>query len=551
MTTRRKVLLGLAGAGGAAIAGGTIYSSFANDDEDGGSGSDIVLNLALNPGSADTDWPWMKIPTAKQAKSDVNAKAVYESVGKWLDDNPGVRLKNITLKVWEQKHLVTAVSGGSGPALFPALVLGNWSGPNTKAAFQQGLAADITELVKKYKFDDKIADFAKPQWSTWPVDGKLYGMPDHFNAGNGIYYRRDLIAKKGLKEPALGWTWDDMRTLVSGLTTDRMKGAAFQKFSANWPLTAQGWLLLSKVPAPAEKWHWKYDYTTHAALWTEFIELYRGMIYQDKSAISDATMLDGEVAAAFAQGKAALFGNNIGGLFADPDTDNTLPNMAKRMDKPLSELVGFVPHPVGKTGYYGVSQPFLGLTAFSPDLSEEALDKVVSLHDHMTYGQGYVIRKQVRWNDSKNLQKVYNDPTPINGMTEIEGVDGSLEDAWGPEIVKAANVSAGLANLPDEGAYIPAEKNPGPANTPLDDMYTHWSFEKGKVDPRADLKKLTTTHNEQAKSFTSSVSKEDFAEGADKYFAAVVEFWQEKAPDFASEVLEPWMADVVKPSLEA
>jgi hypothetical protein len=262
-------------------------------------------------------------------------------------------------------------------------------------------------------------------------------------------------------------------------------------------------------------------------------------------------MQDGEVTDAFTQGRAAIFGNNIGFFFGDADTDNTLPNMAKRMDKPIGELVGFVPHPVGKTGYYGVSQPFLTLTSFSPDLSEDALDKAVSLQDHMTYGQGYVIRKQVLWDATKNLQKVYNDPTPINGMTQIKGIKGSMEDAWGPEIVKAAEVSAGLATLPAEGVYFPAEKNPGPANTPVEDMHSHWAFEKGKVDIRGDLKKLTKTHNQQAKGFTSSVDKADFAEAAEKYFADVQKFWQEKAPDFASELLEPWLADVVKPSLEA
>ncbi|OAH12333.1 ABC transporter substrate-binding protein [Streptomyces jeddahensis] len=543
MTTRRKVLLGLAGAGGAAIAGGTIYSSFANDDEDSGSGSDIVLNIG-------GDWPFA-VPTAKQAKADPNVKALSEALGAWQDDNPGVRLKKITVKIWEQKHLVTAISGGSGPAMFPGLVVGNWNGGATKVAFQQGLAADITDLVKKYKFDDKIADFAKPQWEGWPVNGKLYCMPDSFNAGNGIYYRRDLVAKKGLKEPGLGWTWDDLRTLVAGLTTDRMKGAAFQKWGMNWPLVAQGWGLLTRVPAPSQKWHWKYDYTTHAALWTEFIELYRGMIYKDKSAFSDSTLMDGEVTAAFTQGRAALFGNNIGFFFGDPDTDNTLPNMAKRMDKPIGELVGFVPHPVGKTGYYGASSPFMGVTSFSPDLSEEALDKAVSLQNFLTYGKGYVIRKQALWNETKNLQKVYTDPTPINGMTQIEGIKGDMAEAWGPEIVKAAEISAGLSTLPDEGAYIPAEKDAGPPNTPVEDMHSHWAFEKGKVDIRADLKKLTDTHNQQAKGFTSSVDKADFAAGAEKYYAAVTEFWQEKAPDFVSEVLEPWLADVVKPSLEA
>jgi hypothetical protein len=542
MTTRRQVLLGLTGAGAAAIAGGTVYSSFAGDDEDSTSGSDIVLNVAA--------WPFA-VPTAQKAKSDPAVKALSDALGAWMDDNPGVRLKNISVNVWDQKALVTSISGGSGPALYPGLVLGNWSGAGTKAAFQQGLAADITALVKKYRFDDKIADFARAQWKGWPVNGKVYCMPDSFNAGNGIYYRRDLVAKKGLKEPEPGWTWDDLRTLVAGLTTDRMKGAAFQKQSVNWPLAAQGWYLLSKVPAPAQKWHWKYDYTTNAALWTEFIELYRGMVYQDKSVLSDSTLGDGEVTAAFTQGRAALFGNNISFFFQSPDTDNTLPNMAKRMDKPIGELVGFVPHPVGKTGYYGVSSPFLGVTSFSPDLSEEALDKSVSLQDFMTYGKGYVIQKQALWNTTKNLQKVYTDPTPINGMTSIKGVDGNMEDAWGPEIVKAAGVSAALAALPDEGAYIPAEKNPGPATTPVDDMFSHWAFERGAVDIGGDLKKLTRTSNDQAKSFTSSVSKEDFAKGAETYFAAVQKFWQAKAPAFASEVLEPWMADVVKPSLEA
>lgn len=551
MITRRKVLLGVAATGGAAVAGGSIIASFGGDDEDSGSGGSISLTLAKEATGTATDWPFRSIPTAKEIKSDPTAKALHEALQSWLDDNPGVRLRNISVKVYDQQPLVTVISGGNGPALYPTLVLGGWDQALTKAAFAQGLAADITGLYNKYKFDDKVADFAAPQLQTWPLKGRQYAMPDYFNAGNGIYYRRDLIKKAGLEEPEPGYTWDDLRKLARELTTGKMKGAAFQKFSVGWPLNANGWYRLPKVPAPKNAWHWTYDYTRHADMWVKGIELYRAMVYEDKSVLSDISLMDPDVVAAFSQERAAVFGANIGGYFDNPDQDNTLPNLAKRLDKPMEEVVGFIQHPVGVHGSFGVSQPYMGLASFSPDLSEDALDKIVSLHDFMTFGDGFVIRKKARWEETKDLKKVYNDATPINGMTEIEGIPGSLEDAWGSKIVEAAKRSSALGLIPSEAQYIPAEEKPGPAATPVDDAQSRWAFEKGTVRPRADLAKLSDTFNQQAKSFSSSTSEEDFRAGATKYFDALAEFWREQAPEYATEVFDPWMKDVIEPALEA
>jgi ABC-type glycerol-3-phosphate transport system substrate-binding protein len=441
------------------------------------------------------------------------------------------------------------VSGGTAPAMFPGNVLGGWGSAATRSAFEQGLAADVTALADTYAFADKLAEYAKPAWANSKVNGKFYAAPQGYSAGNGIYFRRDLVQELGLEEPTPGWTWDDLRTLAKGLTEGRRKGLAIQSWGLGWALNAEAFNLLTQLPAPDTGWNWQWDYTSAAQRWSPLVQSYRDMIYVDQSVLSEVSSTDQEVTQAFSQGRAAIMPNNTYFFTGDPDSDNTPANLAKKMDKDVGDVYGWIQHPRGKTGYFGATTAFMTLLSFSPDLTEEALDKAVNLHDYMTFGPGYVRQKKAAWELGKDLKKVYTEATPLRGMDPIDGVPGSLEDAWGPEFVQAVQEATQLPTLPDQGAYFPAEENPGPEATAMDDAQSKWQFERRQPDIAADLGKAESTRNKQAGSFTSSTPDEEFVAVARKYYAAHRDFWAQHAPEFAETTFQGWYDGTILPAL--
>ncbi|WP_165368267.1 ABC transporter substrate-binding protein [Phytoactinopolyspora endophytica] len=546
----RREMLRLLAAGGAAAASGAVITSCTGGTPGGGGsddGADVVLRFGGDP-----TWPFDVMPSAEVQEENPVKKAYAEALQTWLDDNPGVTVEQVATDIWDQQALTTALSGGTAPAMFPGNVLGGWNVAATKSAFAQGLAADTTELLESYDMDSKLADYAKPIWSTWQVNGAYYGVPNYFGAGNGIYFRRDLIAELGLQEPQPGWTWSEFRELARALTDGDRKGAAFQSTALHVRLIADGWLELSKLPDPESAWNWRWDYTTtHADTWTRAIEDFRAMVFEDESILSDVAFEDGDTRNAFAQGRAAMIISNSGFFTADPnDTSNPGPsNLAESLGMPLEEVVGWIQHPRGEHGRFGDTQAFMTVMSFSPDLSEEALDKAVSLHDWMIFGQGWEIEREVLWEETQSLQSVFNDPAPVHGRTEVEGVPGDLVEAWGEQYMQAVEDASALPLPPNEGNYLPVEETAGPALTAEEDMESRWSFERGNVDIAADLANLEQTRNTQAADFTSSVDDDEFAEGARAYYEALQQFWQEHAPDYAADVFDPWYEDHVRPAL--
>lgn len=546
--TRRNLLIGLGVAGGAAIAGGSIIPSLLGGDEESGGG----ITLTFPTATASVNFPWARMPDQAQRREFAWARAYYDVVNDWLAEHPGIRLRWIEVDPWNQEALVTAVSGGSGPAIFPGLVLGNWNMQLAQRAFAQGMAADITDLMAQHDIKGKLTDLVEDaDVDNWEVRGRQYAMPDGYDVGNGIYFRRDLIQELGLEEPTPGYDWADLRELARGLTDGDRKGAAFQAWGVGWILGADGFDMLTKIPAPGEAWHWRYDYTTHADTWAADIERYRAMVYEDESVLSDITITDQEAQAAFAQGRACIFGSNAGFFVADADQENRIGHLAKQLDRPIGEIIGFVQHPRGRHGQAGITSPWMSIVSFSPDLETEALEQAFALQEYMQFGEGWTKLKLAAWEESHDLQKVYTTATPINGVTQIEGIPGSFEDAWGPEYTEAVRVNGQLGGIPVEGDFLPIEENTGPDSTPVEDMRSRWAFERGGVNPRSDLEELESIHNEQAAGFSSSVDAGAFAEAAREYYEAYLEYWHENAPEYASQVLEPWMENVIRPALEA
>ena len=199
--TRRDVLRALA-AGSTALAGAPLLASFGIGDTAVVAAPARALGQAVDVTLITVeDVPYPGIPTAEQQAADPSLKAYAEAVQPWIDENPGVKLEQITFDVYDQEALLVAISGGTAPSFYPAEVLADWDEELVLAAEKSGLAADVTDQVAQLGLDEKLADYASPIWKSKEVEGRHYALPYYYNCGDGIHYRIDLIKEAGLEEP--------------------------------------------------------------------------------------------------------------------------------------------------------------------------------------------------------------------------------------------------------------------------------------------------------------------------------------------------------------
>ena len=86
------------------------------------------------------DVPYPGIPTAEEQAADPSLKAYAEAVQPWMDENPGVKLEQITFDVYDQgapgrhlwRHCAVVLSGGSSGGL------GRRAGPGGREVWAGG-----------------------------------------------------------------------------------------------------------------------------------------------------------------------------------------------------------------------------------------------------------------------------------------------------------------------------------------------------------------------------------------------------------------------------
>ena len=470
--------------------------------------------LTVGGGVWPNGWPLDGVPTPEQRSEEPEARAYAQALQSWLEANPEVTFEQIEFNVWDQETIVTALAGGTAPSLFNANAVGGWDTPGARPAVAQGLLADVTEAYESSGIGEDLASYVRPLWEQWQVDGRLYALPTSYVAGVGVYYRKDLIREAGLEEPQPGWTWDDFHALLEGLTESGQKGAVMQSWIPNSELNANGWSSLTQVPAPDTPWNWRWDYTTNVDLWEPIIRRWRKAILEDQSVITNpAGLADYEVAAAFVRGDAAMMFNNYFWYTRPPSDPESMAGLAERLGKPLEEVVGWVELPLGSLGAPSPTAGLISAAGVSPHLGGDALDKAVSVFDYMTFGEGYTTQQRLLWEETGDLKRVYRDPLPINGVTQLPGVPGSIEDAWDEAFLENVRDAASNPVKPVPALYLPAEAAPGPGEDAFNDAINQLLFTEGEADVQAALAEAERITNQQAASFTSSVPDDVFVEG--------------------------------------
>ncbi|MEO1288053.1 MAG: hypothetical protein AAFV93_09795, partial [Chloroflexota bacterium] len=128
-------------------------------------------------------WPFVEVPSQAQIDSDPYYALYDQVIQDWLAENPNVEIELIEFNPWDQQALLTAIAGGTAPTAWSATVLGGYNMQNTRAAFRQGLAADVTELYAAYDMDNVVAPYVQNYNANWIVDGQMYAVPVNFNPG--------------------------------------------------------------------------------------------------------------------------------------------------------------------------------------------------------------------------------------------------------------------------------------------------------------------------------------------------------------------------------
>lgn len=499
--------------------------------------------------------PYKGLPDAAARKESEVDEAYAQALEEWLAANPGVTLEPISADVWNRDAMVTAISGGTAPAIFWANVIGGWNMQTIRQAFLQGLTADVTQLAAEHDLSNRMNAGAKPIWEkSWVIDGTSYAAPATYTVGEVVHYRRDLINELGLAEPEAGWTWADLRELAANLATDGRKGIIFRTGPMNAAVrTAEGMDLLSQLPAPDATWHWSYDYGIFADQWAEAGNNIRAMRFEDETAIGDVSLGNDpwEPRRAFGRGEVAMHINSVDMLTTGPAAEDGPVALAKSVGKDVGDVVGIVTIPAGidQHAMPGSSLGSVQAVAFDPDLSEDELVAAYSLHMHMI-SDGLVKQQSVRYDQKGDLKFLYQASTITPVLPEIaDKLPGSVAEAWGEQFVASIDTITSMPPQPAPEWFIPTEGAPGPGDQPVNDMLNKWWYDAAEPDMASDLSNVSDVRNQQAASFSSTVSADDFAAGAKEYYDAQAAHWQENSPQFYSQMFEPWYDENVKPVL--
>ncbi len=205
------------------------------------------------------------------------------------------------------------------------------------------------------------------------------------------------------------------------------------------------------------------------------------MIYEDKSALADVSMPDGDVLSAFFRGDAAMHSNSVVYFTVTPGSDNAPADLAKKLDKPIEDVVGWMTQPVGTNGRGTGTQGQVDLVGLSPDLDDEALDKAVSLLLH-TQRPGWVQARKAVFDDTKDPKRVYD---WANIMPRTRAFDRPGAEFAGGCVGQEVH-GRGAARRPDpdraqRGLLLPARAERRTHRDRPGGMTSRWANERGSV----------------------------------------------------------------------
>ncbi|MBE2272072.1 MAG: extracellular solute-binding protein, partial [Anaerolinea sp.] len=537
--SRRDFLkaLTVGGAGAAMFVAGVPIASGAADTAPRAQGASVTLQVAGN-------WPFPAVPATPP---DAGYTPQQQAVMAWLEQHPNVRIEGIEAPIWGTSDLRTLITGGTAPSYFHPGVLAVWTIEGKHVVFNQGLLADLSNQFNEYDLESQLADSVKAASVEYEVGDAKFGLPEAITPGNGIFFRRDIFEEKGIEPLTVDSTWEEIEQKALALTDMTRIGMATQYWGVEWLMSSEGFGkagLFNYLPNPSADWNWRFDYTSYPAM-VDTINRYRRMIHQDRSLASNFG--DWDLLGQFYNGTAAIvtvplqFFTEIGDI--GPGA------LANQLGRPLSEVVGAIPHARGTNGHISPeNRPGVSVISVNPDYSDPTKSAAVNLYQWMILGEGFEMQRRLAFETTGNLQRVYSPFPFVRADQNIEGVTGTPAEAWGQEYIDLIEYTTNLTNgYPMRGLSFPPEMDLGPTESAWSDATSLFRDDAGDLDVLATLRSAEDIRNRQTNSFSSDIPDDQFIAAAQAYYQANAEFWQAKAPDFYENTYRPWYEQVIVP----
>lgn len=188
----------------------------------------VALLVAGGAALADTTVTfWTFLDPAKTSPRDVALKRIIESFEK---KHAGIKIK-VEPQVFSELGVKFILGHNTGTA--PDTVFINTSAMG--GIIQSGAAADLEPLfIGRWPQAEKDDFYVKAGWDAALLDGKRYAVP-MFNAGELVFYRKDLLAEAGV-DPARIRTWDDLTAAAGKLTKDKTGDGRIDVWGFGTPL---------------------------------------------------------------------------------------------------------------------------------------------------------------------------------------------------------------------------------------------------------------------------------------------------------------------------
>jgi len=461
--------------------------------------------------------------------------------------HPKVKVEQVAGNVWNSQFILTGLAGGTAPACYPMHKVAKTNVGNARMALEKGLVADITDLVKDWKYTPWLKEHWGPEWErTCWKDGRCYGLPGTYPIvpGWGFEYRRDwfkeagLFNKKGEPAPIDDWTWSEFKEIAKKLTDPKKKRWGFSLAPGAidgiplYPALMFGFgvpqaLRPLVMPSKEGKYTWEYGATPQAI---EALKFLKDMMWKDKSVLSgvEYTSLAMPHSKEMLGGRAGMVwtgnqvGNNVGNFTFDPKKSNP-------------KFIGVAPIPRGKGNLRLRIVDFCPF-GFDPTLDKEHLKASFDYYEWVAAGKGAELRFMDNIDEVKIMGPQYMGgwdigcymywayPIPEYYRSQIKVSDYVPDDYIRVTTTIAYETPGepksqqyGLINCEKEGLLVDVDRGVLQAIVCNPD-----------VDIQAEVKKAADKGNKMYLNYKIKNDKEKLQ----KFYAAVDDFYKEYYPDW-------------------
>ncbi|MCD6231034.1 extracellular solute-binding protein [Candidatus Aerophobetes bacterium] len=490
------------------------------------------------------DWyPWLTEKTMLEifnehtTKADAWPWAFRYATALFIITHPEVKINFETEKQWPrgstpQEKLITAMASGEAPSYYSLGVLTGT--PETDIA--EGYAADITDLVDKWKFKDFLKE---NWWSVWQrawKNGRCYALPAVWYTGSDMIYRRDLFKAAGLFNeegkpgPSINWTMDDFRTICQKLTDPKKQIWGFAmtgdviKYSRSIKNFFDAFGVPRVIPDRSGKYTWRSALDIPEV--QPLLKFWYDMVWKDKSVLvyppgeplySGQETPNGRVAITYWLNSTAAQSRAINStdLLAGPSFYHI---KGTPEDMPFYKSCGPVPFPVGPEGIR-LNLITAGLMGFNPTLDKDQLKAAFEFYTWMWGGgEGYKILLEQTRIVSKHPE------VAVQMMPYLYPYPGKPKKEVVPEWAKIEEIEKSFPTAPLPSAYN-LVVNLQNSVLPLFDTIIH--------DPKVDLQKVAReTANRINKGVLNYKVKGQTVKNYKDYYTDLATFYKENFPEY-------------------